>query len=96
MVLGEFSTENTQYGKQELTVKPYADRELSELLAEAVAKIQGTIPEIELPEMEEGEQETSIPADPKVRNYSYAVVENKVYFRENSRMYEQKLPKKTE
>lgn len=95
MVLGELTMESTQYGNQELTVKPHADRELADLLSEAVKKIHGTIPDIELPDLEEGEADVSIPADPNVLNYSYAVADDKVYYRENSRMYEQKLPTKT-
>ena len=96
MILGELTTENTMYGDQEFTVKPYPDRELSELLSGAVAKIEGTIPEIEIPDLEEGmEEPASIVADPNVQNFSYAVVDDKVYFRENSRMYEQPLPVKT-
>lgn len=87
MVLGTLSAESTQYGKEDLTVNPIPDKDLSELLHEAVKNISGEYKEAELPEL--GEDETvskSIPADPNVKNYSYAVVDGEVYFRENSVM----------
>src|SRR5699024_6948636 len=85
MVLGELTTESTQYGREESTVLPLEGADLGEQLKEAVNQIHGTYQEAELPDLGEGEAiETSIPADPNVKNYSYAVVDGTVYFRENS------------
>ena len=92
MVLGEFTTESTQYGKQEVTVKPIEGAVLSEQLKEAVSHIQGTITEVELEDSELEEVDTSIPADPSVKNFSFANVDGKVYYRENSRMNLMVLP----
>ncbi len=95
MVLGEFSTENTQYGKQETTVKPIDGAVLSEQLQEAVSHIHGTITEPELNDSELEDVDTSIPADPSVKNFSFANVDGQVYYRENSRMNLMELPKAT-
>ena len=92
MVLGEFTTESTQYGKQETTVKPVEGAVLSEQLKEAVRHIQGTITEMELEDSELEDVDFSIPADPSVRNFSFANVDGKVYYRENSRMNLVELP----
>ena len=88
MVLGELTTESTQYGKDDLTVRPREDVELSELLREAVTHIKGTYTPVELTEdMESPEKEQiTIPARPDVKNFSYTVVDGEVYFRENSVM----------
>ena len=87
MVLGRPTAENTQYGKQDYTVVPIEGLELADQLHDAVKYIRGTYQEAELPELGEGEAiDTSIPADPNVKNYSYTVVDGTVYFRENSRM----------
>ena len=87
MVLGRPTAENTQYGKQDYTVVPIEGLELADQLHDAVKYIRGTYQEVELPELGEGEAiDTSIPADPNVKNYSYTVVDGEVYFRENSRM----------
>ena len=87
MVLGRPTAENTQYGKQDYTVVPIEGLELADQLHDAVKYIRGTYQEAELPELGEGEAiDTSIPADPNVKNYSYTVVDSAVYFRENSRM----------
>ncbi len=92
MILGELSTESTQYGREESTVLPLEGADLGEQLKEAVNQIHGTYQEAELPDLGEGEAiETSIPADPSVKNYSYAVVDGTVYFRENSRMVRPEL-----
>ena len=92
MVLGELTTESTQYGREESTVLPLEGADLGEQLKEAVNQIHGTYQEAELPDLGEGEViETSIPADPSVKNYSYAVVDGTVYFRENSRMVRPEL-----
>ena len=87
MVLGRPTAENTQYGKQDYTVVPIEGLELADQLHDAVKYIRGTYQEAELPDLGEGEAiDTSIPADPNVKNYSYTVVDGTVYFRENSRM----------
>ena len=92
MVLGELTTESTQYGREESTVLPLEGADLGKQLKEAVNQIHGTYQEAELPDLGEGEAiETSIPADPNVKNYSYAVVDGTVYFRENSRMVRPEL-----
>ena len=86
MVLGRQETESTAHGV-DYTVNPIEGAELEGLLQKAVKHIHGTYQEAELPELGEGEApDTSIPADPNVRNYSYALVDGMVYFRENSRM----------
>ena len=84
MVLGEWQTVNGKYG-QENTVVPYDDSNLAELLEEAISNIHGEISAYEQEEELE-EEDNSIPADPTVRNFSYTLVDGKVYFRENSRM----------
>ncbi len=87
MILGNEASESTQYGKQDFTVEPYDGVELSTLLNYAIQNIKGTYKEAELPDLGEGEAiDTSIPADPNVKNYSYTVVDGEVYYRENSRM----------
>ncbi len=87
MILGRQTFENTQYGRQDFTVEPIEGLELSDQLHDAVKYIRGTYKEAELPELGEGEEiDTSIPADPNVKNYSYTVVDGDVYYRENSRM----------
>lgn len=96
MVLGEFSTESTQYGKQEVTVKPIEGANLADQLHEAVSHIQGSITEVELSDSElDEEADTSIPADPTVKNFSYTKVDGRVYYRENSRMNLVELPSVT-
>lgn len=86
MVLGNLTEESTQYGRQECTVAPIADADLSEQLRDAMANIHAEITEFEhKDELEESTVE-SIPADPDVRNFSYALVDGQVYFREDSRM----------
>ena len=92
MVLGRPTAESTQYGKQDYTVIPIEGLELADQLHDAVKYICGTYKEAELPELGEGEAiDTSIPADPNVKNYSYTVVDGAVYFRENSRMVRPEL-----
>ena len=87
MILGRQTSESTQYGRQDFTVAPIEGLELADQLHDAVKYIRGTYQEAELPELGEGEEtDTFIPADPNVKNYSYAVVDGEVYFRENSRM----------
>ena len=95
MVLGEFTTESTQYGKQEVTVKPKEGIILEEQLKEAVQNIHGTITELELSDTELEEDVVSIPADPEVKNFSFTVVNDEVYYRENSVMNRMELPAMT-
>ena len=95
MVLGEFTTESTQYGKQEVTVRPKEGITLEEQLKEAVKHIHGTITELELSDTELEEDVVSIPADPEVKNFSYTVVNDEVYYRENSVMNWMDLPAMT-
>ena len=92
MVLGEFTTESTQYGKQEVTVKPKEGITLEEQLKEAVQNIHGTITELELSDTELEEDVVFIPADPDVKNFSFTVVNEEVYYRENSVMNRMVLP----
>ena len=95
MVLGDFTTESTQYGKQEVTVKPKEGITLEEQLKEAVQNIHGTITELELSDTELEEDVVSIPADPNVKNFSFTVVNEEVYYRENSVMNRMDLPAMT-
>ena len=87
MVLGQMRLESTRFGKSEPVCKAYEDKPLSELLHNAVQRINGEITELdnEIDQISD-EQDTSIPADPNVRNFSFALVDGKVYFRENDRM----------
>ena len=84
MILGEMKTVSGRFG-EEVTCVPFENAYLSELLSEAVANIHGEISDYEV-EDELEEEDNSIPADPNVRNFSYTVVDDKIYFRENSRM----------
>ena len=95
MVLGDFTTESTQYGKQEVTVKPKEGITLEEQLKEAIRNIHGTITELELSDTELEEDVVSIPADPEVKNFSFTVVDDEVYYRENSVMNRMELPAMT-
>ena len=87
MVLGEIKMENTRFGTFEPVCKARKDIPLSELLSNAVQRINGEIPELDnrVDEISD-EQELSVPADPNVRNFSFALVDGRVYFRENDRM----------
>ena len=87
MVLGQMRLESTRFGKSEPACKAYEDKSLSELLRNAVQRINGEITELdnEIDQISD-EQDTSIPADPNVRNFSFALIDGKVYFRENDRM----------
>ena len=92
MVLGKFSMEHTQYGKQEVTVRPMEGAVLSKQLKEAVSHIKGEITDTGFVELESEEMVSSIPADPSIRNFSFADVGGQVYYRENSRMNLMELP----
>lgn len=87
MVLGEIKMESTRFGTFEPVCKARKDIPLSELLSNAVQRINGEIPELdnEVDEISD-EQELSVPADPNVRNFSFTLVDGRVYFRENDRM----------
>ena len=92
MVLGRQTSESTQYGKQDFTVEPYENLDLGVQLKYAIQNIKGSYIEAELPDLGDGEAiDTSIPADPNVKNYSYTVVDGEVYYRENSRMVKPEL-----
>ena len=86
MVMGQLTTESTQYGKQECTVIPVPGVELSEQLQEAVSHIHGSYTSQAITEQDFGDIPDSIPADPNVKNFSYTVVSGEVFFRENSVM----------
>ncbi|WP_158398552.1 DEAD/DEAH box helicase family protein [Faecalibacterium prausnitzii] len=94
MVLGELTTESTQYGREDLTVAPIEGANLADQLAEAVQHIEGqyTEVEVETPDIADVENEKHIlPADPEVKNFSYTVVDGEVFYRENSVMTQVEL-----
>ena len=84
MILGEMKMVSGRFGP-EATCEPFDNADLSELLNEAVSNIHGEISEYEVADELE-EEDNTIPADPMVRNFSYTVLDDKIYFRENSRM----------
>ena len=93
MVLGQLTTESTQYG-HDLTVAPIADAVLADQLAEAVQHIEGqyTAAEVDAPDIAEEETaRRTLPADPDVKNFSYTVVDGEVFYRENSVMTQVEL-----
>ena len=94
MILGELTTESTQYGREELTVAPIEGAVLADQLAEAVQHIEGqyTAAEVDAPDIADAENEKHIlPADPDVKNFSYTVVDGEVFYRENSVMTQVEL-----
>ena len=94
MILGELTTESTQYGKEEATVVPIEGANLADQLREAVQQLEGQYLEAaaEVPDIAETEAERrNLPADPDVKNFSYTVVEGEVYYRENSVMTQVEL-----
>ncbi len=94
MVLGELTTESTQYGREELTVAPIDGAVLADQLAEAVQHIEGqyTAAEVDTPDIAEEETtRRTLPADPEVKNFSYTVVDGEVFYRENSVMTQVEL-----
>ena len=94
MMLGELTTESTQYGREELTVAPLEGISLADHLAEAVQHIEGqyTEVEVETPDIADAEAERkTLPADPDVKNFSYTVVDGEVFYRENSVMTQVEL-----
>ena len=89
MILGRPSAESTQYGRQDFTVEPIQGLQLADQLHDAVKYIRGEYREAAPPELDENIREmeiTSIPANPDVKNYSYAIVDGEIYYRENSVM----------
>ncbi len=86
MVLGTPTAESTQYGRQDYTVAPIEGADLSELLHKAIQNIHGEYAEREI---EEAENTDILPADPDVRNYSFALVDGEVYYREGGIMVRQ-------
>ena len=89
MILGELTTENTQYGREESTVLPLEGVNLADQLKEAISHLDGEYREAEHTAPDVGEAEASrdfLPADPNVKNFSYTVVDGEVYYRENSVM----------
>ena len=94
MVLGEMTTESTQYGREEFTVAPLEGTSLADQLAEAVQHIEGqyTEVEVETPDIADAEAERkTLPADPEVKNFSYTVVDSEVFYQENSVMTQVEL-----
>ena len=94
MVLGTLTTESTQYGKMELTVAPIEDADLGEQLHAAIQNIHGQINEYELSDTDL-DTEDILPADPDIPNFSYALADDKIYYRENSVMNRMDLPAAT-
>lgn len=92
MVLGEITTESTQYGKQETTVKPIEGVDLAQQLKAAVENIHAEITEPEITDDELEQNAEPLPADPNVKNFSYTNVDGQVYYRENSYMNKVDLP----
>lgn len=92
MVLGEITTESTQYGKQETTVKPIEGADLAQQLKAAVENIHAEITEPEITDDELDQNAEPLPADPNVKNFSYTNVDGQVYYRENSYMNKVDLP----
>ena len=86
MVLGRQTSESTQYGKEDFTVVPYEGISLEEQLKEAIQNINGTYTEAEIDDDIGESLKQTIPADPNVKNYSYTLVGDEVYFRQNSIM----------
>ena len=94
MVLGELTAENTQYGREELTVAHIEGANLADQLAEAVQHIEGQYTAAEVGAPDIAEEETTrrtLPADPEVKNFSYTVVDGEVFYRENSVMTQVEL-----
>lgn len=94
MVLGKMEMKSNQYGGYSSICTPYEDRNLEDLLNNAINNIHATIEDYNIDDVEE--ELVSIEADPNTRNFSYTIVDDKVYYRENSRMFEMNLPKATE
>lgn len=95
MIMGQMVVEDSsQYGKKQTVCKMIEGSDLDYMLSNAISNIESEIEEYDLDELIEDE-EKSIQADPTVKNYSYTVIDGKVYYRENSRMFEKDLPETT-
>lgn len=94
MVLGDMVMESSRFG-MESTCRPYEDADLGDLLNNAISNLHAELTDYEVDKLSD-EEDLSIPADPNVRNFSYTVVDGKLYFRENSRMHPANLPLTTE
>ena len=95
MVLGKMEMKSVQYGRMDAVCTPLPDTDLKEQLKQAIENINAEIPEIEVDEIESQDVDTSLPANLNVRNFSFTVVNNKIYYRENSKMFLQELPEGT-
>ena len=91
MILGEQSSESTQYAGQEFTVNPLPGADLGELLAEAITRIDGHYMEAETVQVEDEKQQETLPADPDVKNFTYTIVKGDVYYRQDSVMVKMEL-----
>ena len=91
MMLGIPSADSTQYGRQEFTLNPKPDADLASQLAEAIRNIKGSYTPAQVTDLSEEVKDATLPADPNVRNYSFAVVNGEVYYRENSIMVQPEL-----
>ena len=91
MILGNMEMKSTQFGRLDSTCVPSENQNLDEQLSYAISNIHAEVEDFEI-ENELEDNDNSIPADPSVRNYSYTIVNDKVYFRENSKMYLQDIP----
>ncbi len=89
MILGKMEMKSSQFGKPMSTCTPY-EIPLEDLLSQAIININSEIEDYQI-DLED-EEEKSIPADPSVRNFSYTIIDNQIYYRENSRMYLQDIP----
>lgn len=94
MILGKLKFGMGMYGRETITVEPYDDIPLKELLQNAIVNIKGEITEVSIEDVVE-EERTSIPADPNVKNFSFTVLGNEIYYRENSLMYKVDVSKDT-
>lgn len=92
MVLGKMEMKSIQYGRLDTVCIPIPNADLKEQLKKAIANIKAQIPEIEIDEVNSNDKDTTLPAELNLRNYSYTVVEGRIYYRENSLMYLQELP----
>ncbi len=95
MICGNMKMESTRFG-MDSTCEAREDISLEEQLNNAISNIHAEIKEYEIDDIGEDEEDLSIPADYNVKNFSYTIVDNKIYYRENSRMYPQELPLTTE
>ncbi|WP_304584516.1 DUF7007 domain-containing protein [Acutalibacter muris] len=91
MILGEQSSDSTQYAGQEFTVNPLPGADLGELLAEAITNIDGQYMEAEIVQVDEEKEQVTIPADPDVKNFTYTIVKGDVYYRQDSVMVKMEL-----